>query len=353
MYLSILSTAIRYFIQLFTGSTASTRRRSLGTLSEDHVPIRILLFRHTPTTVHSPVHSNHHHHQSPLLLLLVSQRLVLTHHGLTRLNLHPQTSPNHITSPRPNRPQLTLPLVAPSLTVSNTTQPTSIYHSRASATQHHRARRPQKPPQSRPCADEVRLSLTAPFPFSQCFSPHSFPRHGSSSSEAPESPVPSTSTSTMNVRRPLPDRMSLPSPPADSLFSFFLESIKNAASTIVYDMMLEYKGNLSGQTPGLLPGPPPTPLVLNAGYFWWEAGAMFGTLLDYWYYTGDDSYNAVIKQALIHQSGDHFDYLPQNQSLGMGNDDQGTYIPLHPPNNHREDHRANKSHQQDSGACPP
>lgn len=114
--------------------------------------------------------------------------------------------------------------------------------------------------------------------------------------------------------------------------------------------MLEYKGNLSGQTPGLLPGPPPTPLVLNAGYFWWEAGAMFGSLLDYWYYTGDDSYNAVIKQALIHQSGDHFDYLPQNQSLGMGNDDQGTYHPTHlisiatteltfPP--------------QDSGACPP
>ncbi|OBT90739.1 hypothetical protein VE02_00675 [Pseudogymnoascus sp. 03VT05] len=100
-------------------------------------------------------------------------------------------------------------------------------------------------------------------------------------------------------------------------------SIKSVASTLAYDMMLEYKGNLSGQTPGLLPGPPPTPLVLNAGYFWWEAGAMFGSLLDYWYYTGDDSYNAVVKQALIHQAGSHFDYLPQNQSVGMGNDDQG------------------------------
>ncbi|KFY46683.1 hypothetical protein V494_00374 [Pseudogymnoascus sp. VKM F-4513 (FW-928)] len=90
------------------------------------------------------------------------------------------------------------------------------------------------------------------------------------------------------------------------------ESIKKAASMIVYDMMLEYKGNLSGQTPGLLPGPPPTPLVLDAGYFWWEAGAMFGSLLDYWYYTGDSSYNPEIKQALIHQAGDHNDYLPQN-----------------------------------------
>lgn len=91
-------------------------------------------------------------------------------------------------------------------------------------------------------------------------------------------------------------------------------------------MMLEYKGNLSGQTPGLLPGPPPTPLVLDAGYFWWEAGAMFGSLLDYWYYTGDSSYNPEIKAALIHQAGDHNDYLPQNQSIGMGNDDQGNYI---------------------------
>lgn len=89
--------------------------------------------------------------------------------------------------------------------------------------------------------------------------------------------------------------------------------------------MLEYKGNLSGNAPGLLPGPPPTPLVLDAGYFWWEAGAMFGSLLDYWYYTGDDSYNPTIKQALLHQVGDDNNYLPQNQSMGMGNDDQGIY----------------------------
>ncbi|KFY32528.1 hypothetical protein V493_00118 [Pseudogymnoascus sp. VKM F-4281 (FW-2241)] len=101
------------------------------------------------------------------------------------------------------------------------------------------------------------------------------------------------------------------------------ESIKSVAGQIAYDMMLEYKGNLSGNTPGLLPGPPPTPLILDAGYFWWEAGAMFGSLLDYWYYTGDDSYNPTIKQALLHQTGEENNYLPQNQSVGMGNDDQG------------------------------
>lgn len=87
--------------------------------------------------------------------------------------------------------------------------------------------------------------------------------------------------------------------------------------------MSEYKGNLSGQTPGLLPGPPLNPAVTNAGYFWWEAGAMFGSLLDYWYYTGDESYNDVIYQAILHQVGDRKDFMPQNQSAGMGNDDQG------------------------------
>lgn len=51
---------------------------------------------------------------------------------------------------------------------------------------------------------------------------------------------------------------------------------------------------------------------------------MFGSLLDYWYYTGDTSYNDVIFQALLFQTGADNNYLPQNQSMGMGNDDQGT-----------------------------
>ncbi|KAJ0161908.1 Mannan endo-1,6-alpha-mannosidase DCW1 [Colletotrichum tanaceti] len=55
----------------------------------------------------------------------------------------------------------------------------------------------------------------------------------------------------------------------------------------------------------------------------WEAGAMFGTLVDYWWLTGDDSYNAITTQALLHQAGDDDDYMPQNQTLTEGNDDQG------------------------------
>jgi len=52
------------------------------------------------------------------------------------------------------------------------------------------------------------------------------------------------------------------------------DSIKAATSSIAYNLMSTwYKGNQSGQIPGLLPGP----------YYWWEAGAMFGSLIDYWY----------------------------------------------------------------------
>lgn len=82
--------------------------------------------------------------------------------------------------------------------------------------------------------------------------------------------------------------------------------------------MTYYKGNLSGQTPGILPGPPPA-----GDYYWWEAGAMWGALMDYWHYTGDSTYNDVVIQAMQFQTGDSDDYQPGNVTLSLGNDDQG------------------------------
>jgi Glycosyl hydrolase family 76 len=111
--------------------------------------------------------------------------------------------------------------------------------------------------------------------------------------------------------------------------SMYTESIKSVASTVAFDMMSYYKGNLSGQIPGQLPGPPADPTITNAGYFWWEAGAMFGSLIDYWYYTGDSTYNEVVSQGMLFQVGKDQDYLPQNQSNGMGNDDQGMLRSFH------------------------
>lgn len=50
---------------------------------------------------------------------------------------------------------------------------------------------------------------------------------------------------------------------------------------------------------------------------------MFGTFIDYWDMTGDESYNKITAQALLHQAGPDRDYMPTNQTLQMGNDDQG------------------------------
>lgn len=94
-------------------------------------------------------------------------------------------------------------------------------------------------------------------------------------------------------------------------------------------MMSYYSGNETGNTPGLLPGP----------YYWfvlmdlndimafdcrsrWEAGAMFGALIDYWHYTNDTTYNDVISQALLFQVGPNRDYMTPNQTKTTGNDDQ-------------------------------
>lgn len=50
---------------------------------------------------------------------------------------------------------------------------------------------------------------------------------------------------------------------------------------------------------------------------------MMGTLIDYWYYTGDETYNNLTKQALLFQVGETNDYMPRNQTRTEGNDDQG------------------------------
>ncbi|OIW29599.1 cell wall glycosyl hydrolase [Coniochaeta ligniaria NRRL 30616] len=90
-------------------------------------------------------------------------------------------------------------------------------------------------------------------------------------------------------------------------------SVKSAASTIAFGLMKYYTGNRTGDVPGNLPDP----------YFWWEAGAMFGTMIDYWALTGDTTYNAVTTQAILHQAGDDADFMPKNQTRTEGNDDQG------------------------------
>lgn len=89
-------------------------------------------------------------------------------------------------------------------------------------------------------------------------------------------------------------------------------SIKSATSTIAHNMVAYYHGNETGMIPGELGDP----------YYWWEAGAMLNSLINYWYYTGDTTYNEIVKQGMIFQIGPDDNYMPPNQTKAEGNDDQ-------------------------------
>ena len=86
-----------------------------------------------------------------------------------------------------------------------------------------------------------------------------------------------------------------------NLTALFTDSIKNAASIAAYGMMKHYKGNESGEIPGKIPNT------------WWEGGAMFMTLMQYYHYTGDSTYNKEVIQGMQWQAGD-CDFMPANWS---------------------------------------
>ncbi len=62
-------------------------------------------------------------------------------------------------------------------------------------------------------------------------------------------------------------------------------------------------------------------------YYWWQGGALWGTMIDYWHFTGDATYNDIIKDALLFQVGPKLNYMPPNWTASMGNDDQGAETP--------------------------
>ncbi|KAI1907535.1 hypothetical protein LOZ53_005800 [Ophidiomyces ophidiicola] len=90
------------------------------------------------------------------------------------------------------------------------------------------------------------------------------------------------------------------------------ESIKDATKQVSAGLVKYYTGYKPGDVPGNLPSP----------YYWWEAGAMFAALIDYWFYTGDSQYNDITTQAMLHQVGTDKNFMPSNQSASLGNDDQ-------------------------------
>ncbi|KAG6060095.1 hypothetical protein E4U17_005020 [Claviceps sp. LM77 group G4] len=98
------------------------------------------------------------------------------------------------------------------------------------------------------------------------------------------------------------------------------ENIIQTSKSVAQDLMSLYHGDEPGQIPGILPGPPASGL---GPYYWWEGGALMGTMVDYWKYTGDTSYNKIVMQGMLHQVGSNRNYMPENHTLSLGNDDQG------------------------------
>jgi len=83
-------------------------------------------------------------------------------------------------------------------------------------------------------------------------------------------------------------------------------------------MMTYYTGNITANQngqgyPGILQLP-----YATGGYYWWEAGGMWGALIDYWYYTGDTSYNDVVAEAIVfNANAPALDFMTKNQSASM------------------------------------
>lgn len=67
-------------------------------------------------------------------------------------------------------------------------------------------------------------------------------------------------------------------------------------------MMTYYHGNETGHIPGAFASK------------WWEGSALFLALLQYWFYTGDTTYNEELRVGLQWQSGTDGDYMPSNYS---------------------------------------
>lgn len=96
-----------------------------------------------------------------------------------------------------------------------------------------------------------------------------------------------------------------------------IDSVCAAAKVIADGEWNYYEGNRYGGTLGMFTPP----------YYWWNAGEAFGGLITYFKFC--DRNNKTLEKLLIDgmyaQTGSDFNYIPSNQSLVEGNDDQGVW----------------------------
>lgn len=85
-------------------------------------------------------------------------------------------------------------------------------------------------------------------------------------------------------------------------------SIRNACATIARGVFSYYNNSIVADHSldwqiGLFPQP----------YYWWESGAVWGAMVDYWAYTHDDTYLNWTLDALNAQTGPRNDFVMPEQ----------------------------------------
>lgn len=61
-------------------------------------------------------------------------------------------------------------------------------------------------------------------------------------------------------------------------------------------------------------------------YYWWNAGEAFGGWVDHATLCGhNETFSKILYDAMLHQAGSNYDYMPSNQTMTEGNDDQGVW----------------------------
>jgi len=107
---------------------------------------------------------------------------------------------------------------------------------------------------------------------------------------------------------------------ADSPFKIETrDDILASSRTLAHDLVALYKGNETGGIPGVLT---PEFSAKGGGYFWDEAAHFWGTLIDYWRLTGDETYNDLVIKGIQFQRGPNDNFMPPNQTAALGNPDQ-------------------------------
>ncbi|RSM03352.1 hypothetical protein CEP52_007454 [Fusarium oligoseptatum] len=113
--------------------------------------------------------------------------------------------------------------------------------------------------------------------------------------------------------------------PVHSLEIGSRDDILKTSKSLAADLIKFYHRNETGGIPGLLPEKTSETADDDVTYYFYQSGAFMSTYIDYWQLTGDETYNDLVMQGILHQVGQNEDFIPANQSLNVGNDDQAIW----------------------------